>query len=44
MLVSSHASNIIYPEVNNEYQAGNDNIDSITNINHRDDVGIELSG
>jgi hypothetical protein len=44
MIVSSHASNIINPEVNNLYQANNDRTDNITNINHHDDIQIELSG
>ncbi len=44
MLVLSHASNIINTEVNNLYQADDDQTDNITNIKHRDDVMIELSG
>ena len=44
MRVSSRASDIINPEVNIFYQANDDGIDSITNINHRNDIRIELSG
>ena len=44
MLVSSRASNIINPVMKNLSQANDDGIDNITNIHHRDDIRIELSG